>query len=206
MTSSDAHRTILSVSKNKAVEKIEVLGSRCCLQRKIRTATAAVLTNLAFPYFAVPSGVPPVCVHKVRGVPSLNLRVSAFTEPKWDYRFMPLSVFLFHVPSFVITERWLQSSLLGVNPHLVHDKRELAQIHRTDPFQVVHTPEAPVLIFLLWQDADLHHYIHWSHIATALALVVYGGVYLADQFLIIHSYLFPRFPYHHITDFLKNQP
>ena len=54
--------------KNRLSRKLRSSATAVVLQRKIRAATAAVLTNLAFPYFAVPSGVPLrksyVCSHQ----------------------------------------------------------------------------------------------------------------------------------------------
>ena len=85
---------------------------------------------------------------------------------------MALTIFLFYTPLFIIAERGLQSTFLSAHPHLAHDEREFAQIDGTDPFQIIYPPEPPVLIFLLWQDTDLHQHIHRSRITTALALMI----------------------------------
>ena len=37
---------------------------------------------------------------------------------------------------------------------------------------VINPPKPPVLIFLFWQDTDLHQYIYRSRITTTLALMI----------------------------------
>lgn len=100
---------------------------------------------------------------------------------------MALAVLLFHAPPLIVAKGRFQARLLCIDAHLVHDKREFAEIDRTDCLQIRNAPKPPVLILLLRQHTYVHQHIYRSRIALVLALVVHGGVNLADQLPIVHT-------------------
>lgn len=101
---------------------------------------------------------------------------------------MALPSWLLHTPSLVIAEGRLQTAFLRIDAHLMQNKGELAEINSADPFQIIYFSKSPVLIFLLWENTNVHQNIYRGGIAPLLALMVHGGMYLSDQLSIIHFY------------------
>ena len=99
---------------------------------------------------------------------------------------MPLAVFLFYTPLLIIAEGGFYSCFLCVHPHLAHNKREFSQVDHADPFQIVHAPKPPVLIFLFRQNANFHQHVHRSCIPPPLALAIDSRMYFSNQFFVIY--------------------
>ncbi len=119
------------------------------------------------------------CIYIVSGIGSLYLRIAAFAETKRNNRLMPLSVFLFDAPAFVIVERRFVSCFRRICSNLLHDKRQLFQIAITDSFQIVHLAISPILIPLFGQYTNVHQHVHRCRIASPLALVINRRMYFA---------------------------
>lgn len=126
-------------------------------------------------------------IDEVGGVPPLDVGVAALAEAQPDHWLMPLPGFLLDRPLLIYGHGGLEAAFLRVCPYLAHDERELAEVDGADALQIINAPAPPVLVFLLWQYADLHQHIHRRGIAPALTLMIHGGMYLAGQFAVSHA-------------------
>ena len=91
---------------------------------------------------------------------SFGFAASAFAEPQREHRLVTLTDFLLYAPLLVIAEGWFQPHLLCIDPHLVHDERDLTEVDGADAFQIENAPKPPFLVFLLGQHPDVHQHIH----------------------------------------------
>ena len=77
----------------------------------------------------------------------------------------------------------MKTVLLRIRAYLVHSKGQLSEVDVADTLQIGNLAKPPVLIILFGQDADVHQHIYRRGIASLSTLLVYGGVYLANQLL-----------------------
>src|SRR5699024_9754114 len=116
---------------------------------------------------------------------------TGFAEPQRNNQRVALTAFFLDAPPLVVTEGRLEPSLLCIDTHFVHDCGELVEIDIAHPFQVVHFPKPPVLIFLLGQHPEIHQHIHRCGISTIAALHIHGRMHLGCELLVVHL-LSPR--------------
>ena len=130
-------------------------------------------------------------IHKMGGVLLLNVLFAELGKTQRDHRLFALPAFFLDRPLLVIAKGWFQVCFPRIDPYLMADRGQLAQIDGTDPFQVWDAPVPPVFVMLFFQIAQVHQHVHRRGVAPIPALVVHGAVDLCCKLMVVHIRITP---------------